>query len=359
MKNTRKPACRQGRSAEAQKNILAIRFSSLGDVAMMVPVLRRLTDAYPELKVTILTKPFFTPLFEDIPNVSVFSADVKNDYKGFFGLWKLANELRKRDFDAVADLHNVLRTKILRFFFFFFGIKSRKIDKGRTEKKKLTQLKPKKIHPLKTTHQRYAEVFKGLGFPVDLSKDLPGFEGKTLSENASKLLGRSTKKWIGIAAFAAHASKTYPLDLMEKVIAEMDETGEYKLLLFGGGKNEKQLAENFASKYPEVVSVVGKLSFREELNLISNLDLMLSMDSANGHLAAMYGIPVITLWGVTHPFAGFAPFNQPVENQLLPDLVQYSLLPTSIFGNKKVNGYEEVMRSISPKRVVEKIKALV
>src|SRR5690606_28943914 len=152
-------------------------------------------------------------------------------------------------------------------------------------------------------------------------------ERKILSENASELIGRSTQKWIGIAAFAAHDSKTYPLDLMEEVIAELDKSGEYKILLFGGGKNDKQLAENFASKYPEVISIVGKLFFKEELNLISHLDLMLSMDSANGHLAAMYGIPVITLWGATHPYAGFAPFNQPTENQLLPDLEQYPFLP--------------------------------
>ena len=67
------------------------------------------------------------------------------------------------------------------------------------------------------------------------------------------------------------------------------------------------------------VLVAGKLSFSEELDTISNLDCMISMDSGNAHLAAMYGVKVITIWGVTHPFAGFAPFHQPKEYSLLPD----------------------------------------
>ena len=335
-------------------HILAIRFSAMGDVAMSVPVLRRLVKTYPGLKITVVTKPFFAPIFNGIPNVSVFEADVKNNYNGFFGLWKLASDLKKLEFDAVADLHNVLRTKILRLFFFFFGKKQISIDKGRKEKKILTSLKPKKIRPLKTTHQRYAEVFEKLGFPIDLSQKIR-IESPSLNEKASKLLGNSTKKRIGIAPFAAHSSKMYPLDFMEKTIAELDAANHCSLLIFGGGKIEKELAENLETKCTNVTSLIGKLSFQEELSLIANLDLMLSMDSGNGHLAALFEVPVITLWGATHPFAGFAPFGQASENQLLPDLLQYPKIPTSIYGNKNVEGYENVMRTIPPEKVVEKI----
>ena len=59
--------------------------------------------------------------------------------------------------------------------------------------------------------------------------------------------------------------------------------------------------------------MAGKYKFKEELALISNLDLMVSMDSSNGHLAAIYGVPIVTLWGVTHPFLGFAPFGQHIK----------------------------------------------
>jgi ADP-heptose:LPS heptosyltransferase len=88
---------------------------------------------------------------------------------------------------------------------------------------------------------------------------------------------------------------------------------------------------------------------------MGNLDVMLSMDSGNAHIAAMLGIKVITLYGATHPFAGFAPFNQPIENALLSDRKKYPMLPTSVYGNKIVHGYEEAMRTISPESVIEKI----
>jgi ADP-heptose:LPS heptosyltransferase len=84
---------------------------------------------------------------------------------------------------------------------------------------------------------------------------------------------------------------------------------------------------------------------------------MLSMDSGNAHIAAMLGVKVISLWGATHPYAGFVPFNQPLENSLVPDRTIYPLLPTSVYGNKEVEGYQDVMRTIIPTMVVELIKS--
>ena len=115
----------------------------------------------------------------------------------------------------------------------------------------------------------------------------------------------------------------------------------------------------FCKEKENVIVVAGKLNLKQELDLISNLNVMLSMDSGNAHIAAMLGIKVITLWGATHPFAGFKPFNQPMENCLVSDREQFPLLPTSVYGNKKVEGYEDVMRSISIESVVEKIQQFI
>jgi ADP-heptose:LPS heptosyltransferase len=108
-----------------------------------------------------------------------------------------------------------------------------------------------------------------------------------------------------------------------------------------------------------VLSSAGLFSFDEELILISNLDVMLSMDSGNAHLAAMFGRKVVTIWGVTHPYAGFYPFNQPSEYALLADREQYPLLPTSIYGNKFPEGYKNVMQTITPEAVFEKIQEVI
>lgn len=335
------------------KHLLVIRLSAMGDVSMAIPVLSALEKQHPNLKTTVLSKPFLKPLFDGLKNVTFYAAEVNGKHKGFFGIYKLFKELKSLNIDAVADLHNVLRSKILRTFFKLATAKVAFVDKGRSEKRALTQSKNKVFKQLKTTPERYADVFRNLGFDLDLSS--PEFPPKKeLTAEILEIAGIKTTKWIGIAPFAAYNSKMYPLDLMEEVIAELSKQ-EVKILLFGGGKEEIELLENLANKFPTVINVAGKLKLNQELSLISNLDVMVSMDSGNAHFSAMLGINTITIWGITHPFAGFAPFNQPFEYAILPDLEKYPNIPCSIYGNKVCDGYEVVMRSISPKTIVKKV----
>ncbi len=325
----------------------------MGDVAMAVPVLRALTKQHPALKITVLSKPFLMPLFADLKNVTFYAAEVDGKHKGLFGIYKLFKELKSLNITAVADLHNVLRSKILRTFFKLSLTKVSFVDKGRGEKHALTKSKNKVFRQLKSTHERYADVFRNLGFKLDLSD--PKFpQKKELSSEILEITDLKNTKWIGIAPFAQYNSKMYPLDLMEEVIAELSKQ-QVKILFFGGGKKEIELLENLANKFENTLNVAGKLKLNQELALISNLDVMVSMDSGNAHFSAMLGINTVTIWGITHPFAGFAPFNQPYENAILPDLKKYPKIPCSIYGNKVCEGYENVMSSISPKTIVDKV----
>ncbi|WP_233450961.1 glycosyltransferase family 9 protein [Hanstruepera ponticola] len=334
------------------KHILVIRLSAMGDVAMTVPVLRAFTRQYPDVKLTVLTRDFFKPLFRDLKNVTVYPAHVKDQHKGLKGLYKLSREIRPLKCDAVADLHKVLRSKVLKPM---LGIrKVATINKGRKEKKRL--IKGKDFKQLKTTHQRYADVFNTLGYPIDLSN--PTFpKPTTLNDSCLKLIGKPNKKRIGIAPFAAHDSKMYPLEHMERVIEKLSE--DYQVLLFGGGSREIQILNYFESEDKGIINLAGKLSLDEELDVISNLHVMLSMDSGNAHLAAMFGIKVITIWGVTHPYAGFAPFKQPDDYCLLADRNQYLKIPTSIYGNKFPEGYKDAAGSISVETIVNKVKSVI
>lgn len=341
-----------------KKRILVIRLSAMGDCALAVPVLIRLIKKYPHLQISVVTKAFFVPIFKVLPpSVQVIAAHTKREHKGMIGIYRLSRELKKMGVDAIADLHNVLRSKLLCAFFSLSKVKTATIDKGRAEKKALTRTENKVFKPLKTTPQRYAEVFEELGYPIDLEEQVV-IEKPKPSEAVRKFKRDSTKKWIGIAPFAAHNPKTYPLDLMKEVLDYLNGQDGYKILLFGGGKKEKEKLENLSAPYKNVENITGRFSFEEEIQLIAHLQLMISMDSGNGHLAALFDIPVITIWGATHPYAGFAPFGQPQANQLLPDLKKYPLLPTSVFGNKEMEGYEEVMRSIAPEKIINRIQQI-
>jgi ADP-heptose:LPS heptosyltransferase len=331
-----------------------MRLSAMGDVAMTVPVLRAFVNQYPNVKITVVSRPFFKPFFEGIPNLSFFAFDDKERHKGFIGLLRLFQDLKKLNIDAFADLHNVLRSKVVRILFAVSGKKTATVDKGRDGKKELTRPENKIFKQLPTMFERHTKVFEQLGFPVDLSNPIFPEKAKLNNEIIS-LIGENYQKLIGIAPFAQYDSKVYPLDLMQEVINQLTENKTYKILLFGGGKKEIELLNSLSKDKKNVIVVAGQLKFQQELQLISNLDVMLSMDSGNAHIATMLGVKVITLWGATHPYAGFSPFNQPLENALVSDRNLYPKLPTSVYGNKKVEGYEDVMRTILPEKVVTSV----
>ena len=329
-----------------------LRFSALGDVAMCVPVLLALRRTYPELQVLFLTKARFAPLVLKVQGLEVLILDHQNEHKGVFGLYRYSKLLRERDLSAFADFHNVLRSRILSIFLNGSGLSRARLDKARAEKRALTRVRNKVWKPLTSTHLRYAEVLGDLGWPVALEPTdvLPKEEFPPVfgSLNREKML-------VGLAPYAAHPGKCYPLDKMETLIGLLRGHPDIQIVLFGGGTREAALLKKWEESYENCTSIAGVAGLQEELALISNLQLMVSMDSGNGHLAAMYGIPVISIWGVTHPYTGFSPFAQPSENALTADRKAFPAIPTSIYGNKVPDGYEAAIASIPPERIYRRI----
>lgn len=330
----------------------------MGDVAMLVPLIERLHKQYPEVKISLLTKGFFTNLFAHLAYVNCIEAKVNNEHKGILGLFQLSKELPK-DIDAVADMHEVIRSKIIRSLLCIKGKKVANLNKRRAQKKALTALQPKNIQPLPSVFEAYNEVIAKLGFEVDLNIPIDSPKLSISKEILSQLGVNAISTATGFAPFAAHDPKVLPFDKSKELIKLLDAELNQEILLFGGGAKEIEALEKLAEGIPNAKVVAGKVNFPTELALIANLKLMISMDSGNGHLAAMFQKPVVSLWGATHPYAGFTPFNQPKENQFTPDLAKYPLLPTSIYGNKIIVGYEDCMHSISLEAVVKRIKELV
>ncbi|MGB0260096.1 MAG: glycosyltransferase family 9 protein [Flavobacteriaceae bacterium] len=324
---------------------MIFRFSAMGDVAMLLPVLRCLYQQNPGIQVTLVTRKHLNPIFKEFLELQIINPDFESGHKGFKGLYQLYKELKALKPRRIADVHNVLRTAVLRFFFASQPfVRTKKLDKGRQEKRALTRPKRKTLKPLTPQLYRYVEVFAKLGYTLDLDKH--EFPPKPILP--SMIDSDPNQKWIGIAPFAAHKGKVYPLDLMQKVIGYLQQ--QHSVFLFGHGPDEEAQMQIWTRAYPNVHRI--GMSFSDELDLIANLDLMISMDSANGHLAANHGVPVLTLWGMTHPFLGFAPFRQ--DNNLIVDRAQFPKTPTSTYGNKLPKGYEKAMRSISPESVIEK-----
>lgn len=340
-------------------HLLIMRFSAMGDVAMLTPVVASLARQYPDLRITVLSQPFARAFFEGLaPNVSFMEARVKKEEKGIRGLNAIYRRLQAKHFTAVADMHDVLRTKYLRMRFVVDRYKVAHIDKHRKEKHRLCAQKGKQLIQLPTSFDNYADVLKQLGYPVTL--DFTSIYG-TGKGPLSRLSGRIDEKkalqqWIGVAPFAAHAGKIYPVEKTAEVIGQLIQRHpSCRIFLFGGGKKEREQFNQWHEQWPQCTVVAGLLNgLSEELILMSHLDVMLSMDSANMHLASLVHTPVVSIWGATHPYAGFMGWGQDHDRA-----VQVSLpcRPCSVYGSKPCHrGDYACLNLIAPETIVEQME---
>jgi len=333
-----------------------MRLSALGDVAMTIPQIYSVCQAYPDTTFVVLTQRVASSLFMYAPiNLQVYIADVKARHKGVAGLWLLYKELSALGIDAVADLHDVLRTKILRRLFRMAGKTVSIIDKGRAEKKRLTRRRHKELRPLKPMAERYADVFAALSLPytprfTSLYPDGKGDAGLFSHITPPKETG---KLWIGIAPFAKHEGKIYPVEEMERIVDLLSRHERLHLFLFGAD-NEAALLAKWQERYPRVISLASQRhGFKVELSLMSYLDVMLSMDSANMHLAALAGVPVVSVWGATHPYAGFLGYTASPAHIVQADM---ACRPCSVFGDKPCyRGDYACLRQITPDSITQKV----
>ncbi|WP_426479979.1 glycosyltransferase family 9 protein [Chryseobacterium sp. CBSDS_008] len=305
---------------------------------MTVPVFREFLEQNPGVEIIMVSRKNFEALFAGIPNITFKGIDL-DDYKGFFGLRKLSNELiREFNPDCIANLHDVIRTKILDRIYRRKGFKVFKIDKGKEEKEHLTDVWNLEKVQLKKTVERYADVFREMGFEVELSHQL-----KPLSEH---------KSGIGFAPFAQHTGKMLPLEKSYELVRILAK--KHTVYFFGGGKKETETLEKWEAQIPNTKNLSGQLNLTEELNQISQLELMISMDSANMHLASIVGTRCVSIWGATHPYAGFLGFGQSEE-----DVVQVkdlSCRPCSVFGDKECyRGDWACLEEFNIQKVVDRV----
>lgn len=330
----------------------------MGDVVLTVPVLKNLLKEYPNTHITVLTNPFFHPFYEGISNLTLFPVDLKGKHKGILGLRNLVNELtRQHKYDAVIDLHAVIRTYMIGFFFRIKGIAIYRIDKGRTEKKAFIKGKIKEALPHTTA--RYHKVFQKAGFDFILEKSLVHTrkESDFKVDEHLKVAGVS----IGIAPFAAHRSKQWGLDKTASLIEEINRYYNVQFYLFGGGKEEVSQLNKLADIYPNTNNFAGAFKLAQELHLLENLDVIITMDSGNMHLASLLGIPVISIWGGTHPKLGFSALYQSKENSIQIPVDDLACRPCSVYGTKHCKLKETpfaCMAQITPSLVIERLREL-
>lgn len=335
------------------KRIIVTRFSAMGDVAMVASVLKEFQEQHSDTEIIMVSRKLFQAFFQHIPRVTFHIIDPKGKHKGLFGMYKLFKELKAYNADAIADLHNNIRSRLLDKLFTFCGKHIAIVNKGRAEKKELTNPANTNKKQLKLTTERYADVFRELGFSLALSNQLKK-EHRLIPSGLIANLASSKVK-IGIAPFAQHAYKVLPLHKMETVIKYLSQHG-FSTYIFGGGNQEKEIAAKWAQSYPHVINTIGTFNVEQELDIISHLDLMIAMDSSGMHMASLVGTRCLSIWGATHPYAGFIGYGQSYTDCIQ---VAHPNRPSSVYGNKSCDcDGTEAIDLITPEMVIAKIDSI-
>lgn len=318
-------------------NILVFRLSALGDVAMTIPVIYSVARQHPDVRLTVVTRPFFRRLFlNPPPNVDFIDFTARNVTE----LMAFIRDLKTVEYSAVADLHDVIRTRVIRMMLRLKRIPVATVNKDRRSRKRLTDKKERNYQ--RNYVDRYADVFRRLGLDVDVN-----FEGFGESD--------AGRRGVGIAPFARYATKTYPPKLMEEV-ARMLTDLDVPVYLFGARGEEAGQLAGWVERNPKLELMAGKLSLEDELREIGRLQAMITMDSANMHLASLMRTPVVSIWGSTIPQCGFLGYGQSPERAVWLDL---ECQPCSVAGLAECPlGHYACLRDIEPARIVEKLTPL-
>ena len=302
---------------------------------MLLPVVRSMREQHPEVQLSVLSQPFARPFFEAIEGVHFIEAEIRNRHKGILGLWRLARKLEKENaFTAIADVHSVLRSWLLTFFLRILHLphwyKIASINKGRKEKELLTREKEKQLVPLEHSVKRYADVLQHLNYKIQVPYELGGLTSIDLPAAVAPLFAKTHLR-IGLAPFAKHKGKIYPLERTQELIKRLVRQ-DIQVILFGSRGDEQHLLERWATKPNIIVLPAYNLNLLEELSVMQRLDLMVAMDSANMHLASWAGTHVLSIWGATHRYAGFYGWGQ--SENLAVERDDLACRPCSIYGNK-------------------------
>lgn len=313
-----------------QSPIVVLRFSAMGDVAMVASVLKQLCYRNPQAQVIMVSRAHFEAFFTGIPGVKFVAFHPKTTHKGLKGLFRLFKTLNSFAPATVADLHDNIRSNILLTLFRLKGKRTAQIDKGRKEKKLFIQDPSTRSKPLKHTAVRYAEVFNQLGYAVSFTNSTLVNTRKPVPSIYKEIIESAKRGVVGIAPFAQHQPKIWPYEKMQELIGRLDKLG-VKVFLFGGGKQEQEIVNSWIAGTKNCTNTIGKLDLSKELDLIANLNLMISMDSSGMHMASLEGTRSLSIWGATHPFMGFLGIGQVFEDCMQ---VEHPNRPSSVYGNK-------------------------
>lgn len=298
---------------------LIIRFSSIGDIVLTTSVIRCLKQQVDEAEVHFLTKPAFAPLVENNPHIDKILVLKEK-------LSETINEIQEEKYDYIIDLHNNLRTFIIknRTRILSFSFPKLNFEKWLMVNFKINRLP--EIHVV----DRYFETVK----LFDVNNDGKGLELHVPDEkqiSISTLPSFLKEGFISVAVGAKHETKRIPENLLIDIIKKVD----FPFVLLGD-KNDYEIAERIinSSNSNKLFNACGKYNLLESASLVNQSRLIITADTGLMHIAAAFSKKIISIWGNTIPQFGMYPYTSK-ENYSVFEVKNLSCRPCSKLGYKK------------------------
>ena len=289
---------------------LIIRFSSIGDIVLTTPVIRCLKQQYPDAEVHYVTKKSYQSLLENNPYIDkVFTLEKS--------LNKLLTQLKSERYDYIIDLHNNLRTTILKLR---LGVKSFSFDKLNFQKWILVKFK-KDIMPNVHIVDRYMKTVASFGVVND-NKGLDYFIPQQDVISLDWLPKNFRSGYAVYAIGGQHETKKLPLHKM----IELCKTIQLPLVLIGGKEDSiisEQLlviSKNSQKDFPLIFDTCGKMNLNQSASIIQKSSIVYTHDTGMMHVATALKKRVVSIWGNTIPAFGMYPYQteyKVIENKEL------------------------------------------
>jgi heptosyltransferase-2 len=332
------------------RKFLLIRFSSIGDVVLVAPVVAALKDKFPDAEIHLLTKKGIAPVWSGDPRVKVRSFDPENAHFGLPGFTRYVNELRAEKYDVVIDLHGLPKTRALTVA---LGAKTLRYAKASWARRSYVRTKKVPADVIHTA-RRYVRTLAPLG----VNTELPLIPTIEVSERARNHVGSMVqgvgingREMVAIAPGSQWETKQWGWEKFAQLVDRLNARGTWVALV--GGKDERDRCEEMAMG-KKALNFAGLLNLQETLALMDFCRLMVTNDSGPMHMAGARGADVIAIFGSTTRELGFWPL---APKSSIIDVANLPCRPCSPHGREACpEGHFKCMRDIEVDRVWNEIE---
>ncbi|RYY20024.1 MAG: glycosyltransferase family 9 protein [Cytophagaceae bacterium] len=300
--------------------ILVLRFSSIGDIVLTTPIVRQLKTQVPGAQVHFATKPAYRSLLEANPYV-----DKTHVLSGSLG--ELVRKLRAERFDFIVDLHNNLRTRLIRLQ--LLGVPGRAFDKLNFQKWLLVNIKVNQL-----PHVHLVDRYRAAAAPLGIRDDGGGLDyfippGQEVDVASALPAGFRPGEYVAVAIGAQHATKRLPPEKLVELVAQL---APRPVVLLGGPEDKstghvielacQQPAQplSHSATHPLIHNACGQFSLHQSASLVRQAAFVVSHDTGLMHVAAAFGKEIFSVWGNTVPQFGMYPYRTAFQALEVPGL---------------------------------------